>query len=154
MSHILILFNCFDYYWCYFKLTMKLGPFWCQKLGPKYGFQLIWTLTHLAFVSEFTLTPNFYIDGSTSNCTDWATGCNKIFLVFPSKAIEGGGLGSGVKNHEDLIWLWKWPFLSICQIKDVISWNWSKIEITGHHYQFPGPEIGPDLNHMLLHNCI
>ena len=89
-----------------FENDHEIGAFQVSKIRSKIWFSAYMDIgSSSIYVSEFTLTPNFYIDGSTSNCTDWATGCNKIFLVFPSKAIEGGGLGSGVKNHEDLIWL-------------------------------------------------
>ena len=125
----------FDYYWCYLKLTTKLESFRCQRLGPKYGFQLIWTLTHIAFLSEFTLTSNFYIDG-------WVH--FKLYRLDSTKfswfSQVRGGVGSGVKN-EDLIWLWKWPFLSICQIINVISWKWSNIEITCHQINFQAQKL-------------
>ena len=49
-------------------------------------------------------------------------------------------MGSGVKN-EDLIWLWKWPFLSICQIINVISWKWFNIEITCHQINFQAQKL-------------
>ena len=65
----------FWFYWLLHWLLLllfatyhKIGPFRRQKFGPKYGFQLIWTLTQIPFV-WIHINPKFNIGGSTSNCT-------------------------------------------------------------------------------------
>ena len=69
MSHILISFNGFKLLLMFFvKLTPKLGSSRRQKLGPKFGFQLMpghWLITFV----WLNVNPKFDIGGSNSNFT-------------------------------------------------------------------------------------